>query len=542
MPLDVSLPCFVTKRDVVLRIEPKMSTSKNAINHLIFGDYAKSLGEERDGWIKVRSRNDNGWLKKEWLSNKRILEVNFVDIGQGDGCHIVTPEDEVILIDAGAGTGFNGKGADNMARFINWRYNLRNRKSPNPFEIDYAVISHPDLDHYYGFLNIFSNKKLKIRNICHNGIVERPLNGADSKTWFEDLGRKVPCNGEDRFHLWDTVRTNGEMHALIDENPRTQKKYLKTLRAAKKKNLNVEFKFLDISKGFLDHFKSPNELSIEILAPITEKVSFNGETKDCLVRLGSEGETKNGHSIVFMLRFKNLKMLLGGDLNTKSQDYIAQYYSQIQNTLSSLEEKVRDKKIKLVDAQGLDKRELERELEESEKLLEAIIAKTKAKFQADIAKACHHGASDVLDSFLQAINPIATIISSGDNESHSHPRPDALGALGKSSRGSRPLLFSTELARSTFEFSYPIKFYNKLKELEKELGELNSKRKIEEKKKEMEKLRDSNVAKYGMITVRTDGTKVIIAQKLEEERSPGQKWDIYDLEWNEKLNEFEYLH
>ena len=27
--------------------------------------------------------------------------MNFIDVGQGDGCHIVTPEDEVILIDAG---------------------------------------------------------------------------------------------------------------------------------------------------------------------------------------------------------------------------------------------------------------------------------------------------------------------------------------------------------------------------------------------------------------------------------------------------------
>ena len=56
----------------------------------------------------------------------------------------------------------------------------------------------------------------------------------------------------------------------------------------------------------------------------------------------------------------------------------------------------------------------------------------------------------------------------------------------------------------------------------------------------MNRLRDSNVAKYGMITVRTDGEQVIIAQKLERERSPGQKWDIYELYWNEKLGEFEY--
>lgn len=78
--------------------------------------------------------------------------------------------------------------------------------------------------------------------------------------------------------------------------------------------------------------------------------------------------------------------------------------------------------------------------------------------------------------------------------------------------------------------------------MEEQIETLTDKKKIKNIIKEMENLKDSNVAKYGMITVRTNGERVIIAQKLEEERSPGQKWDIYDLIWNEKLNEFEYIH
>src|SRR5215207_5961693 len=69
-------------------------------------------------------------------------------------------------------------------------------------------------------------------------------------------------------------------------------------------------------------------------------------------------------------------------------------------------------------------------------------------FEADVAKACHHGSADFTDLFLRAVNPTAAIVSSGDNESYAHPRPDALGAFGKCGRGSRPLIFSTELARS----------------------------------------------------------------------------------------------
>ena len=160
--------------------------------------------------------------------------------------------------------------------------------------------------------------------------------------------------------------------------------------------------------------------------------------------------------------------MLGDDLNAKSQDYIAQYYSSIDTKMSDLEEQIRALREQLISEEmTIDERKAkEQRLDEHQKLLDLVITKTRGVFQCDIAKACHHGASDVLDSFLKAINPIATVISSGDQESHSHPRPDALGAFGKASRGHRPLIFSTELARSSNEFSYPIKSYEKLKALD----------------------------------------------------------------------------
>ena len=556
MPLDTKKAYFINEIDVVLRLKPIDVLRKNTINHLILGDYVKYLGEEDGEWVKVRSRRSNGWLKASQLVDKRMLEVNFVDIGQGDGCHIVTPDDEIVLIDAGEGLGFDGKGGDNMFRFLNWRYNLRRRKVAGvdgvtrrtngvlpPLDIDYAIISHPDLDHYFGFHTIFSNKKFHIKKICHNGIVERPLGNSDQATWMYDLGRKVPpFPNQDRYHLWDTVLYAKEMNELLRLHEDTGKYYLKTLVAAKKNNSQVKFKFIEVAQGHLDHFNDQNPLQLEILAPITEQVEFEGKKRKCLVKLGNEGETKNGHSLVFKLYYGKLKMLLGGDLNTKSQDYIAQYYSQVGTKMSTLEakiEKLREKLAFGTNTSAKKQKELEQELEEQTALLNLIITRTKRTFKSDIAKACHHGASDVLDSFLKAIFPLATVISSGDNESHSHPRPDALGAYGKNSRGKRPLIFSTELARSTAEFSYPVKFYTLLKKLELRMNEVTTKKEKEHYALRMNSMRDSNVAKYGMITVRTDGERVIIAQKLEKKRSPGQKWDLYELKWNPKLQEFE---
>ena len=47
------------------------------------------------------------------------------------------------------------------------------------------------------------------------------------------------------------------------------------------------------------------------------------------------------------------------------------------------------------------------------------------------------------------------------------------------------------------------------------------------------------VTVYGMINVRTDGNKVIFAQKLEKKSQSGETWDIHQMEWSEKLKDFE---
>jgi hypothetical protein len=64
------------------------------------------------------------------------------------------------------------------------------------------------------------------------------------------------------------------------------------------------------------------------------------------------------------------------------------------------------------------------------------------------------------------VDATVTVLSSGDNEPYSHPRPDALGALGKHGRGLRPLIFSTELARSAKEnIKHPYQLRAKIKKL-----------------------------------------------------------------------------
>ena len=108
------------------------------------GDYSRvQIGDEE--YIRVSSRRCSGVILESQLLPDPVLEVNFIDVGQGDGCHIVTPDDRHFLIDAGESA--------NMFRFLRWRFNLKDASVPPPPMT--VVISHSDTDHYLGFGEVF---------------------------------------------------------------------------------------------------------------------------------------------------------------------------------------------------------------------------------------------------------------------------------------------------------------------------------------------------------------------------------------------------
>jgi hypothetical protein len=214
------------------------------------------------------------------------------------------------------------------------------------------------------------------------------------------------------------------------------------------------------------------------------------------------GKTKNGHSVVLKLVYGNVRVLLGGDLNVPAEDHLLEIHA------GPLPE---------------DGNVVEEEL---------LVERARAVFEVDVAKACHHGSGDFSTRFLRAINTAATVISSGDDEPHCHPRPNTLGAVGRHSRDDRPLIFSTELSRSTTEYTKPavatqeeIRFLiAKLQEAE-EADKTSLQRKLDRLLDQAER----NVAVYGLIVVRTDGQRVVIAQKLERRRDGTS--EEFDLQW-----------
>ncbi|WP_331145545.1 ComEC/Rec2 family competence protein [Hymenobacter sp.] len=459
-----------------------------AIQDLLWGDYLGDVLETDGEWSRVEARGPDGWIKTDQMQDNRILEVNFIDVGQGDGCFIVTPDDRYLLIDAGQYA--------NMERFLTWRFNLRyHEQTIKPFE--YAIISHPDEDHYRGFAPLFTNERFRFETVCHNGIIERA--GDDM------LGLKVEHEGQ--AYLAEVVDTDAELRQLVDQDSmRGGKRYPNMLYQARQTNRVDAFRMVstDGTSAFLPGYDPVNgdSIAIQILAPVHE--TLPGSDRKVLRDFGRPGVTKNGHSVVLKLTFGKVRILLGGDLNTKSEAYLLAHYTGL-NPLSE------------------DPAEIVR-----------LVAKGREFFEADIAKACHHGSHEFLDVFLRCVNPLATIVSSGDGEPHAHPRPDALGALGKNGRGQRPLIFSTELARSAREgIDKPEKLVALINELEDAIRTATEpavRAQRQQEKAAAYRLLERSIAVYGMINVRTDGERVIIAQKLEKPGSGGRKYDIHQLE------------
>jgi beta-lactamase superfamily II metal-dependent hydrolase len=471
---------FAAYPSVVVYKTPDDKSKRNAVQHLIWGDWIKELGPREGDWVKVSARRKIGWIHKKDLQENPLLELDFVDIGQGDGCLIGTPDGKRFLVDAGEG--------DNLYRFMRWRFD----QFKEPLVLEGAIISHPDKDHFGGLKYLVDEENISFRTIFHNGIVER--------TGRNSLGTVIK-QGKTKY-LADVIVDRQQLLGILDDPlKRGDKLYANLLKKALDTGRLSDIRMLCSEDGFVPGYEQGKSLSIQVLGPVPEK----GQHGERLLRVfGTDGETVNGHSVILRLCYGHVVIMLGGDLNVPSEKYLLSHYTGLDPDPTTPDEE------------------------------EKLIASARKTFESDIAKACHHGSSDLCERYLQAVNSMATVISSGDNESYSHPRPDTLGAIGKYGRGTRPLIFSTELARSAKEIiKHPYLFRQEIRDLAKQLDLAETESDKEAVRKKLEKKMtqlERSIAVYGMINVRTDGEKAIVAQKLEKPRSNAEKWDIYELE------------
>ncbi len=480
------------------KIFDRSTGKQKVVDHLLWGSYVRDLGERKGKYrvkdvhghvqegkfakVKIRGRKEPAWMHEHAMQDERVLEVIFVDIGQGDGTLVVTPKDKQIVIDAGE--------TDNMYRFLRWRFG----RFSKPFAFESAIITHPDADHYEGFDRFFDDPNVTFDTVYHNGIVERfdksglgPRKKVGRTTYLVDLV-------EDEKQLGAFLKKKANWQRKTKKGGISKKQYPTMLEKGLSGESFRKFRSLSVADGFVPGYGPDQELSLEILGPVVEEPGLRW--------LSDKGKTKNGHSVVLRLKYRKVSMLLGGDLNIPAEKLLLEHHTEM---------------------------EMPRESEDHEAFVEAA----QQVFGVDIAKACHHGSPDFSIVFLEALNSVATVISSGDDEPHAHPRAETLGSIGAYSRGARPLIFSTELARSAKEtIKHPNLQRAKMKAKLRALAEApdDERAKLREKlDEELGDMFDRSVAVYGAINVITDGQQVLIAQKLERKRG-STEWDIYRLE------------
>lgn len=448
---------------------------------LLWGDRVEVRKRHANGWAEVTGRNEKGWMRQDDLQEERLLEISFVDVGQGDGTFIVTPDDKYLLIDAGEG--------DNMFRFLRWRF-AHKKEATRTTHIDHGFITHPDQDHYKGFVPLFADPQFTFGTMHHNGLVERKGGG------LALLGPSVKENGI--TYLTDVVRSRSALKTLVNSAAVDGKQYPAMLKDALAGGRVNDFRSISRADGHVPGYDQ-GDFRIEVVGPVPE--SKSGRQR--LRALGNAGETKNGHSIVLRLCYRDVRLLLGGDLNSAAENHLLRQHTGMDPDTADPQERAE------------------------------LRNKARAVFRSEVAKACHHGSADFTSLFLECIDAMATVVSSGDDEPHCHPRPDTLGALGRTGRGERPLIFSTELARSTKDtIRQPQALRSAIKQLydEKAAAATPAQREAIQKKIDAKLgLIDRSVAVYGMITLRTDGRSVLLAQKLERPGTGGKEFDHHVL-------------
>jgi beta-lactamase superfamily II metal-dependent hydrolase len=477
------------------------------IRYLAWGDFVEVVGAPAANPVRVKATKmvaqPDGSVKPVPITGKikqppgvsvvlpradnRVLKVNFVDVQQGDGAVLETPAGKVMLIDGGDNQLF--------ARYLAGRY--RNTSVDRPLGVDCILITHGDADHFLGLTEVQRSEKndapfkrlfMRPARVYHNGLVKRPSKDADGKNVpdVKLLGPTAKVAGR-------TVIT-GLVESLLDQ-PREQmnepfKRWRAALDAYEKRYAasHAPIRFRRLAQGDDDAFDFLREgepladrMKVEVLGPIITpvngkpglrflgnppddvRIDFNPEEPRPEVFKGhSASHTINGHSVIVRLTYGDFRFLFAGDLNAEAELDLVQHH--------------------------------------------------RAQLQAEVLKVPHHGSADFSTAFVDAVSPLVSVVSSGDESSQKefiHPRASLVGALGKSSRIDKPIILVTELVAFFSVRGYvDTDFHDMRKGVKLKKGS-----KVIDLvalgKKDKRFFAFSRVA-FGMVKMRTDGTRLLV--------------------------------
>jgi beta-lactamase superfamily II metal-dependent hydrolase len=424
-----------------LEAEPGKTRGK-LVATLFWGDRVSVTGEDDESWHVMMSRREWDESLKQYeikevpcKLSKRValradpfvLKARIVDVGQGDGAIVETPEGDLILIDGGE--------ESHMTRYLNASF--AHVLTTESLDASAIIVTHGDADHYAGLTALAAAERapdeplLTASHVFHNGLVKGPSSGEeafgettehDGRRWVIELEndlRQVPSARMNRpFQAWKTALS--KLRTRSGERPKVRR--------------------LEYGDDDAFDFLQSEKLHVSVLGPQVQQVA--GRPALPYLRTPgsssySDSHTVNGHSIVLRMKYGNVAFLFGADLN-----------------------------------------------EESEEMLLSRVRQDNASLASEIFKVPHHGSADFSPRMMEAVRPVVSIVSCGDEsraKEYIHPRAGLVGALGKYSRASveRPLVYVTEM----------VAFFQRVK------GEFRRYDKIQ----------------FGIVHIRTDGERVLVA-------------------------------
>jgi hypothetical protein len=459
---------------------------------LLWGDplYVIALDGET---AKVSAKGHHLELPLKDLTEQPVLSIFQIDCGQGDAALVNFPDGRWMLVDGGPPHDWSNSGKI-AADFLYWKMfvdqSWKNEFGfrTGPFVLDAVVCTHPDYDHYGGLAELTKavrDKTLEFGAIYHCGLARFGGPGGES---MSQLGPLVNgATGSERF-VATLLEGFDDVEAYGQPTPSrawtlagSYGEWLEDLRGLQGSGVG-ELRRVCERTGHLPGFDpASSEVAVRVLGPIEEASGGKPALRylDAFSARKAPSLTRNGHSVVLRLDYRGIRILLTGDLNFRSQAL----------------------------------------------LLENVPA---AEFESHVVKACHHGSEDISWTFLKAMSPLATMISSGDNEAYAHPRAKVLGLAGafgtlrsrgrpqqylglREERYIAPLIYSTELSRSIELFEPYAAFDAQGQRIAN--AEVQARGRTRREGGRRGKLGDwllGDRMVYGLINVRTDGERIVM--------------------------------
>ncbi|HEU4887878.1 MAG TPA: competence protein, partial [Thermoanaerobaculia bacterium] len=329
-------------------------------------------------------------------------------------------------------------------------------------------------DHFLGLTKIHDSEELEDprkrlflhpRRIYHNGLVKRPSKkNGKARRDEEMLGATREVDGD----LFITGLENDILKVADSEMNEPFLKWKKALQHWKKRG-PIAIRRLEIGDHDAFDFLREEDIDVQVLGPIPAQVKGQsalrflgnppkgpriGHESLSLDEKGFSGKsashTINGHSVIFRLTYGQFNLLFTGDLNDESGRALARAHNR------------------------------------------GVI-----NLRAEVFKTPHHGSADFSGAFIQAVSPVISVISSGDESAkkeYVHPRATIMGTLGKYSRVEEPLIFCTEL----------VAFFSLVGTIERDVKPKKGEDPMSNRFTAFER------SSFGIVKIRTDGERLLV--------------------------------